>query len=99
MLERNLCPVKGDSDGQDENLVLSPVTKEDQQTDENLLLVKKKKKKKNTNGKQKKVIEVEKKDDRIKQIVPPSIPINQLFPNGDYPIGELMDYPKVEHDK
>ncbi|XP_053203430.1 methionine aminopeptidase 2-like [Panonychus citri] len=90
--------IGGLTDGRGENLVISSVSTESQQSNGDLLLIKKKKKKKNTNGKQKKLIEGQENDDRTDQIVAPSIPINQLFPNGDYPIGEIMDYPNVESD-
>lgn len=86
-------------DGQEENLDLSSVNlnvAEDEPCDSNsTTVVKKKKKKKN---KPKKGGEGG-GDKGVKQTVPPSIPISQLFSNEDYPIGEIMDYPKVENDK
>ncbi|XP_053208015.1 methionine aminopeptidase 2-like [Panonychus citri] len=85
-------------DGQEENLDLSSVNlnvAEDEPCDSNsTTVVKKKKKKKN---KPKKGGEGG-GDKGVKQTVPPSIPISQLFSNEDYPIGEIMDYPKVEND-
>ncbi|RWS22763.1 methionine aminopeptidase 2-like protein, partial [Leptotrombidium deliense] len=32
------------------------------------------------------------------QTNPPSIPIHQLFPDGNFPIGQIMDYPSVHND-
>lgn len=45
---------------------------------------KKKKKKKKGGGKQ--------------QTVPPSIPVSELFPDGNYPEGEIMKHPEINHD-
>ena len=38
-------------------------------------------------------------DKRFEQTHPPSIPIVQLFPNENYPIGQIMEYPAVNHNK
>ena len=29
------------------------------------------------------------------QTVPPTIPVAELFPSGDFPEGEIMEYPKL----
>jgi hypothetical protein len=32
------------------------------------------------------------------QTVPPSIPVSELFPDGNYPEGEIMKHPEINHD-
>lgn len=32
------------------------------------------------------------------QTVPPSVPISELFPDGNYPLGQICDYPNVNQD-
>lgn len=44
------------------------------------------------NKKKKRKRSKKKKASALKQSSPPRIPLNQLFPTGDYPIGELWDY-------
>jgi methionyl aminopeptidase len=33
-----------------------------------------------------------KKKDRLQQTDPPSIPVDELFPSGDFPEGEIQQY-------
>lgn len=40
-----------------------------------------------------------KKPNKSKKLDAPSIPISQLFPDGNYPEGEIMRYPVVKDDK
>lgn len=40
-----------------------------------------------------------KSNQQNQQTNPPSIPISKLFPDENFPEGEIQDYPKVESDK
>ncbi|ESO88850.1 hypothetical protein LOTGIDRAFT_179055 [Lottia gigantea] len=60
---------------------------------------KKKRKKKKADGDGKKKKKNKKKkggNGPVKQTTPPSIPISELFPNGNYPEGEVCEYPVVQ---
>jgi hypothetical protein len=71
--------------------------------EQKLALKKQKKKEKKKLQKEKKLLETndenkekleieEKKEEKIEQTYPLKIPITSLFPNNDYPFGEIQDY-------
>lgn len=62
----------------------------------------KKKRKRNRNKNKKKVEDSENKNSTggaIKQTDPPTLPVCELFPNGTFPIGQIMDHHIAQDDK
>lgn len=51
------------------------------------------------NKKKKRKRSKKKKSSASKQSVPPRIPLHDLFPSGQYPPGELLDYPSIAQNK
>lgn len=41
---------------------------------------------------------VKKGNSKLEQTMPPSIPIRDLYPNGDFPIGQIMEHPKFKDE-
>ncbi|RWS10084.1 methionine aminopeptidase 2-like protein [Dinothrombium tinctorium] len=72
--------------------------KETNETSASDTVNKKKKKKKAKQTSQDGVPNQNDKSSVLKQTTPPSIPIHKLFPDGEFPIGEIMDYPSVDRD-
>lgn len=60
----------------------------------------KKKRKRNRNKNKKKAEGSEPKNsEALKQTDPPTLPISQLFPDGNYPVGQIMDHHVAKDDR